>query len=164
MMTSLDVLDGFLQKEYAMVAIAAVNPFPTQYEQKLVWDKIQSIDLSPVHAKLMDREKWSLDYCKNVEEKYKGFLYLAYCHQNAQLIPSEEIDVMWHVHILHTKKYAADCLMSLGFFLHHRPDDGSGMITDSDRQFTADAFASIGMEYIIPSECSGGTKCSSCTI
>ena len=37
------------------------------------------------------------------------------------IVPSEEVDTFWHMHILDTRKYASDCDYIFGYFLHHNP-------------------------------------------
>ena len=36
---------------------------------------------------------------------------------------SDELDPFWHMHILHTKQYAAFCEETVGTFMHHDPLD-----------------------------------------
>lgn len=38
-----------------------------------------------------------------------------------QIAPREDADLFWHLHVLDTKKYAQDCHMLFGRFLHHVP-------------------------------------------
>jgi hypothetical protein len=46
---------------------------------------------------------------------------LIYLYPNRSLVPSQDIDRVWHHHILDTMKYAQDCQMLFGYFLHHFP-------------------------------------------
>ncbi|BAZ09315.1 peptidase [Calothrix sp. NIES-4071] len=55
-------------------------------------------------------------------ERYKMFLYLIYLYPNRTIIPTREIDTVWHYHILDTHKYAYDCEFLFGYFLHHNPN------------------------------------------
>lgn len=42
---------------------------------------------------------------------------------NQPLAPSEEADLAWHAHILHTELYAPFCHRHFGRFVHHVPSD-----------------------------------------
>jgi hypothetical protein len=53
------------------------------------------------------------------------FLYLMYLYPEQPIIPTREIDIVWHFHILDTRKYAFDCKILFGYFLHHRPSSES---------------------------------------
>jgi hypothetical protein len=91
-----------------------------QFEQA-----IQSIDLSPIKFKLIDREDgegWSLEKANRVAELYLEFLKLVHIHGHEQtLVPCRDVDVFWHYHILDTRKYFVDCDALFGFYLHHYP-------------------------------------------
>jgi hypothetical protein len=63
------------------------------------------------------------------EAGYRRFLALKYVCPTASLRPSDDVDEIWHQHILNTRQYAKDCSGLFGGFLHHqpekqRPDDG----------------------------------------
>jgi hypothetical protein len=57
---------------------------------------------------------------------------LAKAFPNEQLAPLVDVDTFWHYHILDTKKYAADCQLVFGYFLHHYPYLGMG--DEADQQ------------------------------
>jgi hypothetical protein len=42
---------------------------------------------------------------------------------NKRLAPSEEADMAWHTHIIHTQLYSDFCHRHFGRFLHHVPSD-----------------------------------------
>lgn len=44
-------------------------------------------------------------------------------HPGQWLVPSPDVDEIWHAHILHTREYARDCedVFGPGGFLHHSP-------------------------------------------
>ena len=72
--------------------------------------------------KIIDSEK-SLNKkeVRNSVEQYKKFLSLNRKYPDSVLVPTGEIDSVWHVHILDTKNYADDCNMLFGKFLNHEP-------------------------------------------
>jgi hypothetical protein len=54
-------------------------------------------------------------------EEYKRFLTLKIRNPKTSLSPTSLMDKVWHMHILDTKRYAADCERMFGKFLHHDP-------------------------------------------
>ena len=74
--------------------------------------------------KIIDSDKsfnLSKKEVRNSVEQYKKFLSLKRKYPDSELVPTEEIDSVWHVHILDTKNYADDCNMLFGKFLNHEP-------------------------------------------
>jgi hypothetical protein len=53
--------------------------------------------------------------------QYRRYLTLKIRYPSANLVPTDEIDMIWHTHILDTENYAADCEKLFGKFLHHQP-------------------------------------------
>jgi len=47
-------------------------------------------------------------------------LFLSSC-DNGGRVPSEEVDAIWHEHILHTRRYREDCFSLVGHFIDHQP-------------------------------------------
>jgi hypothetical protein len=87
-------------------------------------EKIDAIDLEPIKFKLTkdpNGEKWALEKVNAIEKLYKGFLYLVYTHKDKAIVPTKEIDTMWHHHILDTQKYYTDCQNVFGEMIHHFP-------------------------------------------
>jgi hypothetical protein len=85
---------------------------------------IAQLDLDPIKVKLMHKESgegWSLERASAVEVEYRRFLSLMKMFPNEQTAPLIDVDTFWHYHILDTMKYAADCEMAFGYFLHHFP-------------------------------------------
>lgn len=56
---------------------------------------------------------------------YRRFLTLHLRYPDRTLVPSALIDLVWHYHILDTRKYADDCHRIFGYFLHHDPYFGT---------------------------------------
>lgn len=63
----------------------------------------------------------TLEEVKDLTERYRNFLYLCGLYRGQIIVPTHEIDKIWHVHILDTEKYAEDCQEAFGYFLHHFP-------------------------------------------
>jgi hypothetical protein len=85
---------------------------------------IQALDLSLIKFKSTRNEDgygWSVDYADKMEVAYKRYLILHAKYPEMALAPEQDIDRFWHMHILDTRKYAADCQASFGHFVHHFP-------------------------------------------
>lgn len=52
---------------------------------------------------------------------YRQFLTLRKRYPDRTLVPSALIDLVWHYHILDTRKYVDDCEKIFGAYLHHDP-------------------------------------------
>jgi hypothetical protein len=104
--------------------------------------KIKALDLEPIATRLMHHEHglgWSSEHVMQAIARYKMFLHLMYLYPNRVILPTREIDLVWHFHILDTRKYAVDCEYLFGYFLHHYPSSGSLAEADKailERYFT----------------------------
>jgi hypothetical protein len=58
--------------------------------------------------------------------EYRRFLTLHLRYPDRTLVPSALIDLVWHYHILDTRKYIEDCNRIFGHYLHHDPYFGIG--------------------------------------
>ncbi len=89
--------------------------------------QLNSLDLQPVARKLMsssDEYRWTEQQLEIAILRYKMFLYVKYHYSHLKLVPTKEIDEVWHAHILvDTERYMQDCQNLYGYILHHR--DGS---------------------------------------
>lgn len=105
---------------------------------RVFWKKLNSLDLGPIAYKLV-MAGWTQQQTTRAIAKYIAFLLLVYLYPNSQLVPTKEIDVVWHNHILDTSKYTKDCQLLFGHFLHHFPY--FGVRGETDRQNLNLAFA-----------------------
>ncbi|MEM6751645.1 MAG: glycine-rich domain-containing protein-like [Cyanobacteria bacterium P01_C01_bin.38] len=101
--------------------------------------KLAHLDLQPIAYTLIhsNEEKWNLQQTKQAISRYRMFLMLVYLYPNSQLVPNREIDRVWHYHILDTMKYAEDCEMLFGRFIHHFPYFGERGKIDRDNLLIA---------------------------
>jgi hypothetical protein len=83
--------------------------------------KLQALDLEPIEKQLL-QYGWSRQQTTRAINRYKMFLSIVHLHPDTPLVPTQEIDIVWHCHILHTRKYFQDCQMLFGRFIHHEPD------------------------------------------
>lgn len=76
-------------------------------------------------ARRLSRETgWSQDFTRRAIAEYRRFLYLA-ARAGHPVTPSEEVDEVWHFHLLYTRSYWDDlCATVLGAPLHHAPTRG----------------------------------------
>ena len=93
---------------------------------------VQVLDLEPIKYKLVVDRRWARERAENAEFHYKCFLTLIIRHPGESIVPLGDIDAFWHQHILDTRKYAADCELIFGRFLHHYPY--FGLRGDQDAQ------------------------------
>jgi hypothetical protein len=107
-----------------------------------IWmDDIRAIDFSMIKRKLQDTEEgqgWTSDQCEAAEREYKQFLALKRSYPEIDIVPHKAVDQFWHGHILDTEKYARDCEIIFGHYLHHYPY--FGMNGEQDAQNLSDAF------------------------
>lgn len=85
---------------------------------------IKELDLEPLIVKAMDAEEgmgWALEYAIEVAEEYRKYLTLCLENPKASIVPSQNVDKFWHLHILDTQKYQEDFQNVFGYFLHHFP-------------------------------------------
>lgn len=96
--------------------------------------KLMQLDLEPIAYRLINsnEERWSLEETNQLISRYLMFLLLIYLYPNGKIIPSKEIDRVWHYHITDTMKYAEDCEMLFGHFIHHFPYFGKRGKVDRD--------------------------------
>ena len=95
---------------------------------------IQDLDLEPLLVKAIDADEglgWSLDYALQISEEYRKYLTLCLENPNVAIVPARDIDEFWHLHILDTQKYQADCEQIFGYFLHHFPYFGMRGVDDA---------------------------------
>lgn len=103
--------------------------------------KLEQLDLQLVADKLMSSEYgcgWTTEQAKLAIDRYKKFLMLQYLYPNLELVPTKEIDTVWHEHILvNTHQYLQDCHYLFGYFLHHRWTNRKRDILESHQSKTA---------------------------
>lgn len=74
--------------------------------------------------KLAHDNDWELRYAQRVLGEYRRFVMLA-CTAEHLVVPSVEVDMAWHQHVLDTEQYwGTFCREVLRRPLHHRPDKG----------------------------------------
>jgi hypothetical protein len=82
---------------------------------------LKTLNLEPIKYKLVKEKGWTLEKADATETHYKAFLQLHLLYPKGMHVPTEDIDEMWHAHILDTGKYMIDCYSVFGHYLHHFP-------------------------------------------
>ena len=111
-------------------------------ESRTFQEKLESLDLELIAQKLMHPnygQGWTRQQVDRAIANYKRFLHLLYLHPNSTIVPTQEIDEVWHQHILDTRKYEQDCQWLFGYFVHHYPYFGMG--SDAEQQAIDTTFA-----------------------
>lgn len=73
--------------------------------------------------RLAMENNWTYDYTLRVIEEYKKFVILAMVAGH-KVTPSDEVDQVWHLHLLYTEDYWMTFSKLLPFPLHHGPTKG----------------------------------------
>jgi hypothetical protein len=89
------------------------------------WEAVMSLQLKSVAEKLRSKKGWwwnASHDMKRLSMEYRQFLYLVISNPDTTVVPwSQDLDDFWHEHILDTAKYAEDCRLLNGGFIHHNP-------------------------------------------
>lgn len=102
--------------------------------------KVRSLDLGPILYTLIEKPdgpRWSPARAKTAEKWYRRFLFLVAKYPNEVIVPTKEVDEIWHAHILDTRKYEQDCEHIFGGYLHHFPYLGIRNADDREAWLTA---------------------------
>lgn len=83
--------------------------------------EVRALDLERIVTKLAKQPRWTMARARKAERDYRRFLELHVRYPSTSLVPTLDIDEMWHAHILDTRTYAADCERLFGTFMHHAP-------------------------------------------
>jgi hypothetical protein len=140
-----------------VVAKSAVPALSQSFGQSM--EDIAALDLSMIKLKLQDAEEgpaWTAEKCDAVEVDYKRFLALKRAYHDVEIVPNKEVDLFWHQHILDTEKYAQDCELLFGNFLHHYPY--FGMQGEEDYARLCAAFSETQSLYALHFGGKGGSS------
>lgn len=94
-----------------------------------IWQSIAEYELDATGAEFQFSARLARDNgwtkakaCKAVEE-YKRFIYLC-AISTRELTPSDEVDQVWHMHLLYTRDYWGPFSKAVGKTIHHGPTAG----------------------------------------
>jgi hypothetical protein len=121
--------------------------------------KIDSLDLSVITGGVMRRHGWAPDRAQTAEREYRQFLYLLTRSPFHVVSPwSQDLDLYWHEHILHTSRYAAECKKIFNRFIHHDPTISNNPTKEiAAKRYTAATYyalfgskAGAGESWLVP--------------
>lgn len=153
--TSGDELRAMIQDDYRKrpvprgVISPAVEPHPTpaapgdrvSADERVA--RVDALDLEPIVYKLMHpgpgQAKLTLVRADREVALYRYFLKLCVLHPATTIVPTTQLDHVWHMHILDTAKYRADCDRVFGRLLDHFPY--AGLRGEEDRHAWREDFA-----------------------
>lgn len=103
---------------------------PVEFDAAL-WQRLLDFRIDGPGAELpflarlaRERAGWSLADARAAWFEYLRFLYLA-CRAGHPVTPSNEVDAVWHLHLVYTQSYWQElCPRVLGLTLHHGPTRG----------------------------------------
>lgn len=94
---------------------AAAQQYLAELDLTYLVDKLSSDDyeLTP----------WKREDAQTCVELYKRFLWLSRQYSKDKLVPTQDMDEVWHQHILNTQRYHQDCNAIFGHYFHHLPSN-----------------------------------------
>ena len=107
---------------YANLAI--LHPFHNTTGSNLgSMKKVSDLDFTRLKHKMTDTSeaKITSDEWDSAEIEYRRFLMLKQIYPGVSLVPSKQVDNIWHAHILDTRAYREDCDSLFGRFIDHYP-------------------------------------------
>jgi hypothetical protein len=108
-------------------------------EQGILWYKIRTFELDDPSisltftSRLIRENGWTYEYALRTVVEYKKFMFLI-CIADHPLTPSDQIDQVWHLHLIYTQSYWTDfCTATINRQIHHGPTKGG---TSEQDKFT----------------------------
>jgi hypothetical protein len=106
-------------------------------------------NLDTIEQYLTTRYQNSLPFIDNISElnmcinestiiKYLKFLNLKKNHKDKYLVPTLDIDIVWHSHMLDHRCYVADTKEYLGYVLDHNDDPNNKKVNEEQFLLTSD--------------------------
>lgn len=104
-------------------------------------EQVERLDLDGIAVRVARKSGWSMDRALAATASYREFLAKCGANPLGSVRPtSQDVDEVWHTHILDTQKYEEDCQLLFGCFLHHVPTDGATQVgTPDNLQTTCDS-------------------------
>jgi hypothetical protein len=120
------------QANPSLVVIAEPSNLPITIKH-LNFERLKNKNTQGDEA-IMTPEEWNIS-----EREYRRFLALKVIHPDTALVPSKQVDAIWHSHILDTRAYREDCQAMFGRFMDHYPY--FGINGEEDYKMLQEAFA-----------------------
>ncbi|KAK9788004.1 hypothetical protein WJX73_010672 [Symbiochloris irregularis] len=96
--------------------------------QALGREALAAITFAPFHRSKKDvslPQYRDGQFLQRAEQRYRAFLYLVKHHPGSFMVPTYDIDLMWHAHQANHAAYAKDTSSYLGRLLNHEDEDQS---------------------------------------
>ncbi len=71
--------------------------------------------------KLVKKTGWMPEHAERTMDEFRRFVFLRVCNGGNSLVPSPDVDEVWHLALQYTKRYAMMCRRFCGGFMHHDP-------------------------------------------
>lgn len=95
-----------------------------------LWDRLREFELDDTNSQLTFTDRlvrengWTHEFAVRAILEYKKFIFLI-AVSNQPLTPSDEVDQVWHLHLLYTHSYWEEmCGSLLNMQIHHGPTKG----------------------------------------
>ena len=84
---------------------------------------LPTFDLSVVMKRVAkEHPDWSYERLEDAERVYREFCSQMKAANGGHLhVTNDDMDEVWHWHVLHTRRYMADCVAYYGGYVHHTP-------------------------------------------
>ena len=99
-------------------------------EEQALWEVLSRFSFNSIDAafsftdRLKRENNWSYKYTLQAVEEYRKFIFLI-CISTGPLTPSDQIDQVWHLHLIYTQSYwNSMCRDVLNRDIHHGPTKG----------------------------------------
>lgn len=105
-------------------AILAENSISSYTLEGSIQHKIGKLNFAPIYLQLTHKKKlgWPPAKAQKAIADYQDFLCVSFLNKKKSIVvPSEEVDEVWHSHIMDTRKYFSDCMSAFGEVIHHSP-------------------------------------------
>lgn len=71
-------------------------------------------------------KEWTAQQAIEADKWYRRFLILSLKYPDMSLVPSAEVDELWHLHILDMKRYETETVQIFGHVFYHKPNFNEG--------------------------------------
>ena len=95
-----------------------MNYFDSELDALLKTDVLNYCFPEGILERVGKQNLWSEAYTKRVAKEYLKFMYMARRHH---VVPSLEVDEIWHAHLLFSRHYNTFCNQVLFKNIHHGP-------------------------------------------
>jgi hypothetical protein len=141
-----------------------------QSQELDIIEKLRMLDLQPTAFLLTHPKKgirWGREKTVEAIAHYKMFLLLHYLYPDKNLVPTEEIDLVWEHHFADSAKYRQDSQILFNSYLDHNPYFGILDETDEknwlaafaetkllfEKHFGKDFLAAVNLQFTNPARC-----------